>query len=322
MSTSTGCSSFVARHAVRVGIALLGVAAIVGSGGGGFPEMAFDFPASPPSPPFVSVSPSRITVQVGDTVQFRAFTTAASLQWQRDGVNIPGAVGLTYTLVGVNLGDDGAHFSVVASNENGTAAAAALLQVSPLPGVVYEDDDFQMSDWKVTAVTQPAQVDTKLSATRSETGASGAYLSVSYELPAGPASSILIFHTYFASTYDPAQQGAIYGIDIAADCSVLVGEPSVRLKVPLEQAGRRFMSRQGGSCAGWNWPFSVPSISADNFDQVDGPACGAAEACPDFSGQGAPIRFGLLTSSSHTADAPAKAVTYGIDRWKVTVWRK
>jgi hypothetical protein len=319
MSTSNGCSSFAARHAVRIGIAVLGVAAIVGSGGGGFPEMDFGVP---PSPPKVSVIPSRITVQVGATVQFKASSSATTYQWQRDGVKIPGANSQTYTLVGVNLGDDGAHFSVVVSNENGTSTASGLLQVSPLPGVVYEDDDFQMSNWKVTAATQPTQVDTKLSATRSETGASGAYLSVSYELPAGPESSILIFHTYLAATYDPAQQGAIYVIDITASCHVLVGEPSVRLNVPLEQAGRRFKSRQGGSCAGWNWPFSVPSISAGNFDQVDGPACGAAEVCPDFSGQGAPIRFGLLTSDSHTAATPAKAVTYGIDNWKVTVWRK
>jgi hypothetical protein len=276
----------------------------------------------PPSPPIVSVIPSCITVQVGATVLFKASTIATTYQWQRDGVNIPGANSQPYTLVGVNLGDDGAHFSVVVSNESGTSAATGVLQVSPLPGVVYEDGDFPMSNWKVTAVTQPTQVDAKLSATRSETGDSGAYQSVSYELPAGPDSSILVFHIYLGATYDPAQQGAIYAIDITAHCSVLVGEPSARLKVPLEQAGRRFMSRQGGPCAGWNWPFSVPSISADNFYQVDGPACGAGEACPDFSGQGAPIRFGLSTSDRRTAAAPAKAVTYGIDNWKVTVWRK
>ena len=319
MSNSTRCSSLSGRHAVLAVIALLGVAAIIGSGGG-FPELSYDFDI-PPSPPSVVVSPSRVTVEVGGTVQFRAISTAKTYQWQRDGVNIAGATSQTYSLVGVNLGDDGARFSVVVTDKNGSSTATGLLQVSPLPGVAYEDNfDSQQLNWTVTAVTTPAQADPKLSAARSATGGNpGAFMQVSFELPAGP-SLIRVIHSYLAATYDPAQQGAIYGIDMAASCQWTQGM-SVWVSRLLEQAGRRYAARGDGSCVVWLNPFSSDlSLRADEFVQFDGPECAPGESCPDFSVQGEPIRFGLLTSQNQPSD-PAKAISYGIDNWKVTVWR-
>jgi hypothetical protein len=322
MATNNGCSSFLGRNAIRSLIAVLGVAGIVGSGGGGLPDMSVQPTPPSPSPPVVSISPSRVTAEVGATVQFRSLTYASSYQWQRNGVNIAGANDSSYTVVGVNLGDDGAHFSVVARNAYGTSTATALLQVSPLPGVLYEDIDFRMSGWEVTAVAEPAQADAKLRAVQSESGGNpGAFMQVSFEFPPAP-SSVRVFHTYLAATYDPARQGAIYGVDMAADCKWITGG-TVYIERMLEQAGRRFTSHTGDYCVAWLNMFSkLLSLRADEFVQVDGPACEPGETCPDFSATGAPIRFGLQSHLSHESDDWPGAMTYGIDNWRVTVWRK
>ena len=149
----------------------------------------------------------------------------------------------------------------------------------------------------------------------------GGVHSISFELPTGPGS-VRAFHTELAATYDPARQGAIYGIDMAADCKWTAGN-SVFMDRMLEQGGRRFASRTGDDCGAWQNVFtSLLSLRADEFVQVDGPPCEPGVACPDFSANGAPIRFGLLTIQSTGPGMPPRAVTYGIDNWRVTVWRK
>jgi hypothetical protein len=109
---------------------------------------------------------------------------------------------------------------------------------------------------------------------------------------------------------------------MAADCKWITGG-TVYIERMLEQAGRRFTSHTGDYCVAWLNMFSkLLSLRADEFVQVDGPACEPGETCPDFSATGAPIRFGLQSHLSHESDDWPGAMTYGIDNWRVTVWRK
>jgi len=326
MSTNKSNSSGFGRYVLSAVIAALGVISIVASGGGGGELESMWVPNIDP-PPYVSVTPSRLTVEQGGTAVFTASAgrtlSPPTFQWRRDGATIAGATGATYTLVGANLGDDGAQFSAEVTASNGTATATGLLQVSRLPGVVYEDSDFPLSNWALASIADPAQNGPKLAVSRSDTGGNpGAFRSITYEMPAGD-SSISVFHAAVSATYEPATQGPIYGIDAEMDCKNLDGAGEVSARALLEQAGRRFAAEYRVVCIfGWE-KYSVISRRADDFMLVDGTACGTTEACPDFSASGAPIRLGFWTRSRGGSSAsPAGTVFQGIDNWKVTVWRK
>ena len=326
MSTSRHCSSSLGRIIIRAAIGVLGVLVIVGSGGGGGALVGFPDYVDPGSlPPSVTVSPSRITVKPADTVVFTAFAfNAATYQWRRNGVDIAGARSRTYQLVGTNLGDDGAQFSIVVTNGSGTATATAVLQVSPFPPTIYEDGEFEPANWTAQTVrAEPAEGGHKVTVSRRDSGGNpGAYRSIGYEMPAGP-SSIDVVHFSLSATYDPATEGPIYGVDFRLAC---IGTGSPEAWPAIEQAGRRFVrDRCSGVCfvcsGHWLNAFDMLSLQADEFFQLDGPACGPSETCPDFSETGAPIRFGFLTEALVGASQPATP-SQGIDNWKVMIWRR
>lgn len=332
MHTDGASSSSWRRRLASAATAALGVLAIVGSGGGmiGFPDLDFGGPY-PPLAPYARVEPSRVTVQVGSTVAFSVSTTGGaapfSYQWRRDGVDIAGATGTTYTLVGVDLGDDGAQFEARVTASNGVATATSVLRVSSLPGVVYQDSDFLASDWAVTAIADPAQGGPAYTASQSATGGNpDAFRSIAYQMTAGP-SAMTAFQTMRSATYDPRSQGPIYTIDLAQDCnnlttSVLQNE-TVSAKPMLEQGGRRFAPQLWSSACAHYWLTARgASLRADEFELVAGPACGADEACPDFSAGAAPIRFGFVSGVNLPLGRDAGTITHGIDNWKVTVWRR
>jgi glucose/arabinose dehydrogenase len=84
--------------------------------------------------PRVTTHPSDQTVPVGGSATFSVTasgTAPLQYQWQRTGVDIPGATGTSYTLANVSLGDDGATFGAVVSNSFGTATSnTATLHVT------------------------------------------------------------------------------------------------------------------------------------------------------------------------------------------------
>ena len=96
-------------------------------------------------PPAIVSHPSDETVTVGGGATFdvsASGTAPLSYQWQRDGDNISGATGSSYTFSNAQLSDDGADFRVVVTNPHGTATSnAATLNVTtnvPPTGVIHE----------------------------------------------------------------------------------------------------------------------------------------------------------------------------------------
>jgi hypothetical protein len=333
------------RSIARAGLALAGLVAIVGSGGGLGIDWCgdgcgFDIGAIPPA---VSIDPQRVTAQVGTAVSFDAVVVSfagggsARLQWCRrdpgagDCIDIAGATERRYTLASANLADDGAQFELRAVDDNGTGQDRATLAVSSAPPVVFADVDFAQTDWAAAAIPAPVPGGPGAAVAREAVGGNpDAFRSVTYALP-GPAGAIRVFHASLAAAYDPATQGAVYVVDFALDCVRTRFEGSAQVPVArptIEQAGRRYVPMPPG---GDGWAYCGPSwapapalrsVAAGEFVLVDGPACAAGEACPDFSAQAAPIRLGFETAIDVGVVTSPVTVVQGIDNWRVAVWRR
>lgn len=93
-------------------------------------------------PPTIDVPPTSQTVSVGQSATFSCTASGSptlAYQWQRDGVNIGGATGTTYTTPPTVIGDDGAVFTCVVTNLFGQDTASATLTVTanlPPTGVI------------------------------------------------------------------------------------------------------------------------------------------------------------------------------------------
>ncbi|HWQ96139.1 MAG TPA: carbohydrate binding domain-containing protein [Candidatus Methylomirabilis sp.] len=91
-------------------------------------------PSSTKVPPTITTHPSSKTVSVGKTATFNVAasgTAPLSYQWQKNGVNIPGATGSTYTTPVTTSTKNGNKFRAVASNTYGKAASnEAILTVT------------------------------------------------------------------------------------------------------------------------------------------------------------------------------------------------
>jgi len=107
-------------------------------------------------PPQIGAQPQDVTVGFGGSATFSVVasgTAPLGYQWRRNGASIPGATGASYTLNNVQAADNGARFSVVVTNQYGSATSReALLTVrndqppsasitSPAQGATYAGGD-------------------------------------------------------------------------------------------------------------------------------------------------------------------------------------
>ncbi len=94
--------------------------------------------------PVIAVQPSDVTVSIGQNHTFKVNASGnpvPTYQWQKNGVNIPGANQNTYTVVNPALADSGSKYSVVVSNSVGSVTSRqAVLTVinndAPVPKII------------------------------------------------------------------------------------------------------------------------------------------------------------------------------------------
>ncbi len=90
--------------------------------------------SAPPSSPSITSQPASQSVTAGSPASFTVTATGGSLsyQWQRNGSDILGATGSTYTIPATVTTDDGSTFTVSVANSAGTISSiAATLSVAP-----------------------------------------------------------------------------------------------------------------------------------------------------------------------------------------------
>ncbi len=323
-------------------VCVLGLFGIVGSGGGVEGGNCSFFTNTcnpiidlqqPVFSPGVAVSPARQTVQAGTIATFQAqayFITAPTFTWQRssDGganfVDIAGATTRTLTLNPAQLADNGVVLRVTAKGTDGSASAMAVLTVSRYAALVFEDHEFLATDWSSQVSSEPAVGGPTTVATHSDSGGQpGAYWAMDFSLTAGP-SVLRLYQVSRLAIYDPAQHGALASIDYSEDCIRLdSSKPSLRAELLLLQAGRQYVPALSTVCQQTIW-LAMPkrlSLTAADFVQMDGPACGAAQACPDFSGAAPVLQLGFARRASNAAGNAAVNLRHGIDNWRVAVWR-
>ena len=338
-----------ALGAIAAAVLATSVVGCIGGGGLGGP---FDFTFGPivfPGVSGVSIS-GRQTVQAGTTATIVAspFSLSSTPQhyvyvWCRAAagggncVTMPGEVGATLTIANASLSDDGATFrvTVTSTNDQSSQSASTQLFVSSMPGVVFQDGDFVDANWTATSTIAPPVLASTYSVTRvADGGRTGAYRKVLYDVL--PTGDVRVFHERASAAYDPRSEGgAVRSIDFSIDCLLLTRSEEAITTLLLEQNGRRYtVSGSFGDCAGSANPFTPTwhtqtgaSLAPEDFKLVDGPACGANEACPDFSDTASPLRFGFVTHAAPGGVAVPGGGTpvhfeHGLDNWKVTVWRR
>ncbi|KPQ45106.1 MAG: Carbohydrate binding domain protein, partial [Candidatus Methanoperedens nitroreducens] len=89
--------------------------------------------------PTIVTQPASKTITVGQTAIFSVAATGTApltYQWQKNGTNIPGATGASYTTPAITLSDNGARFRVLVSNAWGSVNSnEATLTVSYIPAL-------------------------------------------------------------------------------------------------------------------------------------------------------------------------------------------
>ncbi len=105
---------------------------------GGLPSTAVRLTVTASSvAPTITTQPTPRTVSVGETATFSVVATgvpAPSYQWRKNGSPIAGATSASYTTPATAASDDGAIFTVVVTNSQGSVTSAgARLTVNPAP---------------------------------------------------------------------------------------------------------------------------------------------------------------------------------------------
>ncbi len=95
-------------------------------------------------PPLITLHPLTQTVTMGQSVTFSVIasgTLPLAFQWQRNRVDLAGAMSASYTVASTGVADSGALFRCVVSNSAGevTSAEAQLLVMTPRPPIITAD---------------------------------------------------------------------------------------------------------------------------------------------------------------------------------------
>ena len=196
---------------------------------------------------------------------------------------------------------------------SGSAVGSAALRVEPRGEtvVIFEPMD-DAGDWgKIVRIQEGGATSTETHPTSD--GFNGGYRRIEHHFPGGGGNVINVFHTYATRTYDPASEGAIFGLDYSEYRRRLGGLPggSIGATFAVEQGGALYFI-PGRAFADDAWiKWEVTGLTAADFSPAPG---------PDFSVLGGPITFGFIRSNTYGSLAPFMNA-HGTDNFRVVIHR-
>ncbi len=206
-------------------------------------------------------------------------------------------------------------FTSLTSRRPKSLAALVLAGIagSALAGntVVISDSNFANSDWTLTNFGNRVAT-----ATQTLAGFVGTGREVSH--PLNGSSNVLVFHKFniAAGEIKPAN-GAITSLDFAIRSSFVsgIGTNGHGLGFALEQSGVAYRTASAPTGISATWTLrNTTALTASDFTRYDG-----QPGNPDFSTNGAPIRFGFRTGNLNAGQVINQIVRY--DDFSVSVTR-
>jgi parallel beta-helix repeat protein len=111
-------------------------AVVVSDGAGSATSNSASLVVSDPLPPALSGQPQNQTVQVGQAASFSVSATGTgtlTYQWQKNSVNIDGAVGSSYTTPAATAADSGSTYAAVVSDSAGSVTSSTAVLSVQMP---------------------------------------------------------------------------------------------------------------------------------------------------------------------------------------------
>ena len=97
-----------------------------------------------PEPPKITAEPRDVTARIGMTVSFTVAATGTAplyFQWQKDGVNLPGANGTTHTISNVHASLTGLYRVIVSNNVASVTSREARVTIASVPVILSQPND-------------------------------------------------------------------------------------------------------------------------------------------------------------------------------------
>ncbi len=288
------------------------------------------------SPPAVTAQPVNQTVAVGQTATFSVTATGTaplSYQWRKNGANISGATASAYTTPATASTDNGAQFSVVISNAEGSVTSnTASLTVNVPPSITTQPSSAtitagQTATFSVTAAgTAPltyqwSQNGTAISGATSSsyttpaetTSANGAKFTVVISNAAGSVTSSAATLTVNAAPVAPSITTQPSSVTITAGQTATFSVTATGTAPLSYQWTQNGTAISGATSSSYTTPTETTSASGTQFAVVISNSVGnVTSSAATLTVNAAPVAPSITTQPSSVTITAGQTATFSV----------
>jgi sugar lactone lactonase YvrE len=240
-----------------------------------------------PRAPSITTQPAAQSVQDGATATFSVVASGSApltYQWKKNGANIGGATGASYTTPALTLGDSGAAYSVVVGNAASTTAtsAAAVVTVTAIaPSITVQPVSQTVADGSVATFGVTATGSATLHYQWKRNGSNVGADNRIYTTPATALSdSGAVYTVVVSNTGSPAATSSPATLTVTAVPPTITTQPQSQTaaagstatftvvatgSTPLSYQWKKNGANVGGSSASYTTPTLTPGDSGSSY---------------------------------------------------------